>query len=57
MKKLLTAIAILLSLYSQAQEYSLLEINAKWNAENNLSYKNLSGLKIDFVGWEINQML
>ena len=54
MKKLLTTIAILLSLCSQAQEYSLLEINAKWNAGNNLPYKNLSGLKINFA-WLENQ--
>lgn len=54
MRKLLTTAAILLSLCSQAQEYSLLEINAKWNAGNNLPYKNLSGLKINFA-WLENQ--
>ena len=52
MKKILTAAAILLSLYSQAQEYSLLEINAKWNASNNLPHKELSGLKINFAWLE-----
>ncbi len=52
MKKIITAIAILLSLYSQAQEYSLLEINAKWNAGNNLPHKELSGLKINFAWLE-----
>lgn len=54
MKKILTVAAILLSLHSQAQEYSLLEINAKWNASNNLPHKELSGLKINFA-WLENQ--
>lgn len=52
MKKILTTLIILLSVCSYAQEYSLLEINAKWNADNNLPYNELSGLKISFAWLE-----
>lgn len=37
-----------ISCYSQ--EFKLLEINAKWNAKNNLPQKKLGGIRIDF-GW------
>ena len=52
--KYLTFIALFLSLNLSAQEYSLLEINAKWNAKNNLPQKELAGLDIKFA-WLENQ--
>lgn len=50
----LTFIALFLSLNLTAQEYSLLEINARWNAKNNLPQKELAGLDIKFA-WLENQ--
>lgn len=47
-------IALFLTLNLSAQEYSLLEINAKWNAKNNLPQKELAGLGIKFA-WLENQ--
>jgi hypothetical protein len=52
--KYLTFIALFLTLNLSAQEYSLLEINAKWNAKNNLPQKELAGLDIKFA-WLENQ--
>ena len=52
--KYLTFIALFLTLNLYAQEYSLLEINAKWNAKNSLPQKELAGLNIKFA-WLENQ--
>lgn len=46
MKKCLILIFLFVSLKSYSQEFSLLEINAKWNAKNSLKIKRLKGIKI-----------
>ncbi len=46
MKKCLILIFLCVSLKSYSQEFSLLEINAKWNAKNSLKIKRLKGIPI-----------
>ena len=46
MKKCLILIFLFVSLKSYSQEFSLLEINAKWNAKNSLKIKRLKGIPI-----------
>ena len=46
MKKCLILIFLFVSLKSYSQEFSLLEINAKWNAKNSLKIKRLNGIPI-----------
>ncbi|MDA9908057.1 hypothetical protein N9D22_06675 [Flavobacteriaceae bacterium] len=46
MKKCLILIFLFISLKSYSQEFSLLEINAKWNAKNSLKIKRLKGIPI-----------
>lgn len=50
MKRFLLIILLLVSKSLFSQNYSLLEINAKWNAKNNLPQKKICGIRIDF-GW------
>jgi hypothetical protein len=50
MKRFLIIILLLASTSLFSQNYSLLEINAKWNAKNNLPQKKIGGIRIDF-GW------
>jgi len=46
MKKCLILIFLFVSLKSYTQEFSLLEINAKWNSKNSLKIKRLNGISI-----------
>jgi len=46
MKKCLILIFLFVSLKSYTQEFSLLEINAKWNSRNSLKIKRLKGISI-----------
>jgi hypothetical protein len=52
MKKIIILIALLTSLNSYCQKFTLLEINAKWNKNNNLPVSKLADIKIQFAWLE-----
>jgi len=52
MKKIIILIALLTSLNSYCQKFTLLEINAKWNQINNLPVNKLANIKIQFAWLE-----
>lgn len=52
MKKIAILILLLVSLNCFCQNYTLLEINARWNSENNIPYKELANVKIGFAWLE-----
>lgn len=52
MKRSLIILATLLSMCCYSQKYKLLEINAKWNAKNNLKIDKLGGINIEFAWLE-----
>tara|TARA_R110001599_G_scaffold88745_1_gene235574 strand:- start:1656 stop:1985 length:330 start_codon:yes stop_codon:yes gene_type:complete len=52
MKKIITLILLLTCLTSYSQNFTLLEINARWNKHNNLPVKELANIKIQFAWLE-----
>lgn len=52
MKKIIILIALITSLNSYCQKFTLLEINAKWNKSNNLPFSKLADMKIGFAWLE-----
>ena len=52
MKKIITLILLLTCLTSYSQNFTLLEINARWNKHNNLPVKKLANIKIQFAWLE-----
>ena len=52
MKRIIILIALVASLNSYCQKFTLLEINAKWNKSNNLPFSKLAGMKIGFAWLE-----
>lgn len=52
MKNILILIFILCATSLYSQEYSLLEINAKWNKENSLPFTKLADIRIGFAWLE-----
>lgn len=52
MKKIITLILLLTCLTSYSQNFTLLEINARWNDHNNLPVKKLANIKIQFAWLE-----
>lgn len=52
MKNILILIFALCTASLYSQEYSLLEINAKWNKENNLPFTKLGDIRIGFAWLE-----
>jgi hypothetical protein len=52
MKKIITLILLLTCLTSYSQNFTLLEINAKWNKHNNLPVNKLADIKIQFAWLE-----
>lgn len=52
MKKIIILILFLTSLNSYSQNFTLLEINAKWNKHNNLPVNKLANIKIQFAWLE-----
>lgn len=54
MKNIFILILMLVSFNCTSQTFSFLEINAKWNSQNNIPYKEISGIKIK-LAWLENQ--
>ena len=52
MKKIIILITLLTCLNSYSQNFTLLEINAKWNKHNNLPVNKLADIKIQFAWLE-----
>lgn len=50
MKKCLFLVLLFVSINTYSQKYTLLEINAKWNSNNNITKKSFNGIPIKF-GW------
>ena len=56
MKKIITLILLLTCLTSYSQNFTLLEINARWNKHNNLPVNKLADIKIQFAWLEDQPM-
>jgi hypothetical protein len=54
MKNILFFLFMLVSFNCASQNFSFLEINAKWNSKNNLSSKEILGIKVK-LAWLENQ--
>jgi len=52
MKKIIILTTLLTCLNSYSQDFTLLEINAKWNKHNNLPVNKLADIKIQFAWLE-----
>jgi hypothetical protein len=52
MKKIIILITLLTCLNSYSQNFTLLEINAKWNKHNNLPVNKMANIKIQFAWLE-----
>ena len=52
MKKIIILITLLTCLNSYSQNFTLLEINAKWNKHNNLPVNKIANIKIQFAWLE-----
>lgn len=52
MKKIIVLITLLTCLNSYSQNFTLLEINAKWNKHNNLPVNKIANIKIKFAWLE-----
>jgi len=52
MKKIIILICLLTSLNCYSQNFTLLEINAKWNKHNNLPVSKMANIKIQFAWLE-----
>jgi hypothetical protein len=52
MKKIIILIILLTCLNSYSQNFTLLEINAKWNKHNNLPVNKMANIKIQFAWLE-----
>ena len=46
MKKLILIAGLLFGLNATAQEFTLIEINAKWNTKNNLTFTSVDGVQV-----------
>jgi len=46
MKKLILIAGLLLGLNATAQEFTLVEINAKWNQKNSITFKSVDGVPV-----------
>lgn len=46
MKKLILIAGLLLGLNATAQEFTLVEINAKWNLNNSIKFSSVDGLEV-----------
>jgi hypothetical protein len=46
MKKLILIAGLLFGLNATAQEFTLIEINAKWNAKNHLTFTSVDGVEV-----------
>jgi hypothetical protein len=52
MKKIIILITLLTCFNSYSQDFTLLEINAKWNKHNNLPVTKIANIKIQFAWLE-----
>ena len=52
MKKIIILTTLLTCLNSYSQDFTLLEINAKWNKHNNLPVNKLADIKIQYAWLE-----
>tara|TARA_R100001463_G_C3514422_1_gene220262 strand:+ start:935 stop:1264 length:330 start_codon:yes stop_codon:yes gene_type:complete len=52
MKKIIILITLLACLNSYSQDFTLLEINAKWNKHNNIPVNKIANIKIQFAWLE-----
>ena len=46
MKKLILIAGLLFGLNATTQEFTLIEINAKWNTKNNLTFTSVDGVQV-----------
>ena len=46
MKQFILILTILFSLNATAQEFTLVEINAKWNTKNHLTFTSVDGVQV-----------
>ena len=46
MKQFILILAILFTLSANAQRFDLVEINAKWNQKNNITFTEVAGIPI-----------
>ena len=49
MKQFILILAILFSCNLSAQQFDLVQINAKWNQQNNIKFKSVNGVNIQYA--------
>lgn len=52
MKKLILIAGLLFGLNATAQQFDLVQINADWNQQNNLPFKDVNGIPIKYARLE-----